>query len=35
VKILLAAMKIPPSLISAGFSDVSESLGDLAGYINA
>lgn len=35
VKMLLAADKIEPSPVSAGFSDVSSSLGDLNGYINA
>lgn len=35
VKMLLAANKITPSSVSAGFSDVPPSLGDLSGYINA
>ncbi len=35
VKMLLAASGVAPTDVSAGFSDVSASLGDLAGYINA
>lgn len=35
VKMLLAAKGVAPTDVSAGFSDVTASLGDLAGYINA
>lgn len=35
VKMLLAAKDISPSVVKAGFSDVSSSLGDLEGFINA
>lgn len=35
VKMLLAATGVAPTDVSAGFSDVTASLGDLAGYINA
>ncbi|MFZ4461649.1 MAG: S-layer homology domain-containing protein [Patescibacteria group bacterium] len=35
VKMLLAATGVAPTNVSAGFSDVTASLGDLAGYINA
>jgi hypothetical protein len=35
VKMLLAAKDISPSVVKAGFSDVSPSLGDLEGFINA
>ncbi len=35
VKMLLAAKGVAPTDVSAGFSDVPASLGDLAGYINA
>lgn len=35
MKMLLGATHIAPSITLAGYSDVPESLGDLAGYINA
>lgn len=35
VKMLLAATGVAPSETSAGFSDVTSAMGDLAGYINA
>jgi hypothetical protein len=35
VKMLLAAKGVAPTDVSAGFADVSASMGDLAGYINA
>ncbi len=34
IKIILAAKNVQVSQISAGFKDVSVSMGDLAGYIN-
>ena len=35
VKMLLASQGVAPTDVSAGFADVSASMGDLAGYINA
>jgi S-layer homology domain len=35
IKMLLASQGVAPTDVSAGFSDVTASMGDLAGYINA
>jgi len=35
IKMLLASQGVAPTDVSAGFADVSASMGDLAGYINA